>query len=590
MARLNERNVFSGSSPAAPRCPMIRNGLSKAIEDYGDMLLAGHLQYPGSRDLAMSYQVLARRLRPAQFDELVGQDHVVRALVHGLENGRVHHAYLFTGTRGVGKTTIARILAKCLNCEVGVSATPCGECASCTEIAEGRHIDLLEVDAASRTKVDDTRDLLDNVPYLPTRGRYKIYLIDEVHMLSAASFNALLKTLEEPPEHVKFLLATTDPKKVPLTVLSRCLQLQLKNLLPEKIADYLREVLSGDDIVFDDAALTEIARAGRGSMRDALSITDQAIAYGGGAVHAGDVAAMLGGVEHAELERLLDAILGSDGAAVLAVCAELAARAVDFSEVLATVAATLHDAAVTQAVAEPGMEESPLARRVADVLSPEVVQLYYQIVVLGQRDLHLAPDPQCGFEMTMLRLLAFEPLQPDGDVRQPDGEGGRGRAVGSSQAGTESGSRSKGPSSRGPVSAARVEAEAGDVQQSESWSELVEALALSGVARMIAEHGIGRRIQDGTWRLVLDSDHDTLLNDAQVETIRRALSEHLGSSIELKVDVGDPGAETPARRRERIALERQQRAVAALQSDHNVQTLLEEFDGQLDLDSVRPRQ
>jgi DNA polymerase-3 subunit gamma/tau len=567
--------------------------------DYGDTLRAGHLQYPGSLDLAMSYQVLARRLRPARFEELVGQDHVVRALVHGLENGRVHHAYLFTGTRGVGKTTIARILAKCLNCEVGVSATPCGECTSCLEIAEGRHVDLIEVDAASRTKVDDTRDLLDNVPYLPTRGRYKVYLIDEVHMLSASSFNALLKTLEEPPEHVKFLLATTDPKKVPLTVLSRCLQLQLKNLLPDKIADYLRDVLTADDISFDDTALAEIARAGRGSMRDALSITDQAIAYGGGAVHAGDVAAMLGGVEQAELERLVDALLEANGVTVLAVCAELAARAVDFSEVLATLAATLHDAAVTQAVAEPGMEESPLAARVADVLSPETVQLYYQIVLLGQRDLHLAPDPQCGFEMTMLRLLAFEPLPPEDAQRQSDNEAQRSRTTASSQRRKESRPTSTSTSaserasasegSRGPAPAARANVATGSAE-AESWSELVEALALSGVARMIAEHGIGTRLEDGTWRLVLDTDHDTLLNDTQVRNVRRAMSEHLGNSIELEVAVGDPGAETPAQRRERIALERQQRAVAALESDENVQSLLEEFDGRLDLDSVRPRQ
>ena len=540
----------------------------------------------------MSYQVLARRLRPAQFDELVGQEHVVRALVHGLENDRLHHAYLFTGTRGVGKTTVARILAKCLNCEVGVSATPCGECTSCTEIAEGRHVDLLEVDAASRTKVDDTRDLLDNVPYLPTRGRYKIYLIDEVHMLSTSSFNALLKTLEEPPEHVKFLLATTDPKKIPLTVLSRCLQLQLKNLLPERIAEYLGDVLSSEGIAFEDAALAEIARAGRGSMRDALSLTDQAIAYGGGAVHAGDVAAMLGGVEHAELERLLDALLAADGATVLAVCAELAARAVDFSDVLATLAATLHDAAVTQAVAEPGMEESPLAGRIADALSPETVQLYYQIVLLGQRDLHLAPDPQCGFEMTMLRLLAFEPLPPpDGDVRQPGVDAEQSSAAGTSQTRSPAKPRSETASSRGPASAARAgvaQVEIAD-NNDEPWYELVEKLAVSGVARMIAEHGIGRRMSDGTWRLVLDTDHDTLLNDSQAETIRRALSEHLGGSIELEVEVGDPGAETPARRRERVVRERQQRAIAALESDQNVQSLLAEFDGQLDLNSVKPR-
>ena len=298
----------------------------------------------------MSYQVFARKLRPAGFDALVGQEHVVRALVHALENERVHHAYLFTGTRGVGKTTIARILAKCLNCETGVTATPCGQCSACREISEGRFVDLIEVDAASRTKVDDTRDLLDNVQYLPARGRYKVYLIDEVHMLSGHSFNALLKTLEEPPPHVKFLLATTDPKKVPVTVLSRCLQFQLKNLLPERIAAYLESVLGKESIPFEASALKSIARAARGSMRDALSLTDQAIAYGGGKVGEREVVEMLGSIAADDLEPLLDALVAGDGATVLERCAGFAEQAVDFAETLSAMLSLLHRIAVRQAV------------------------------------------------------------------------------------------------------------------------------------------------------------------------------------------------------------------------------------------------
>ena len=282
----------------------------------------------------MSYQVFARKLRPAGFDALVGQEHVVRALVHALENERVHHAYLFTGTRGVGKTTIARILAKCLNCETGVTPTPCGVCSACREISEGRFVDLIEVDAASRTKVDDTRDLLDNAQYLPARGRYKVYLIDEVHMLSSHSFNALLKTLEEPPPHVKFMLATTDPKKVPITVLSRCLQFQLKNLLPERISTYLGEVLTNESIEFEQPALAVIARAARGSMRDALSLTDQAVSYGGGHVRERDVLDMLGSIGRDDVEPLLRALLDGEAETVLAHCATLAEQAVDFGEVL----------------------------------------------------------------------------------------------------------------------------------------------------------------------------------------------------------------------------------------------------------------
>ena len=347
----------------------------------------------------MSYQVLARRLRPKDFDGLVGQDHVVRALRNGLDSGRVHHAYLFTGTRGVGKTTIARILAKSLNCEAGVSSSPCGACSICREVEENRFIDLVEVDAASRTRVDDTRELLDNAQYLPSRGRYKVYLIDEVHMLSASSFNAFLKTLEEPPEHVKFLLATTDPKKVPVTVLSRCLQFQLKNIGRDEIARYISEVLAAEEVEFEPEAVRIIAKSARGSMRDALSITDQAIAYSQGALAAADVAAMVGAAGRDETGAVMEALASGDPGRVLALSAALADKSVDFGSVLAELLEALHGMAVGQALGETA----------EGGLSPEAVQLYYQIALLGYRDLHVGPDPKTGFEMTLLRMLAFAP-------------------------------------------------------------------------------------------------------------------------------------------------------------------------------------
>ncbi len=351
----------------------------------------------------MSYQVLARKLRPATFEALVGQEHVVRALRHALDTGRLHHAYLFTGTRGVGKTTIARVLAKCLNCEQGVSSTPCGECSVCREVAENRFVDLIEVDAASRTGVGDTRELLESAQYRPTRGRYKVYLVDEVHMLSAAAFNALLKTLEEPPEHVKFLLATTDPKKVPVTVLSRCLQFQLRNIPAQTIADYLASALAEEGIGYEGPALQTIAGAARGSMRDALSITDQAVAYGRGAVQTADVVEMLGLVGRDEISALLEAIASRDARRILDVTAELADRAVDFEDLAAELVGAFHRLAVDHALG------AAVGADAGAGFEPEVVQLYYQIALLGYRDLQIAPDPRAGLEMTLLRMLAFAP-------------------------------------------------------------------------------------------------------------------------------------------------------------------------------------
>ncbi|MEC8102714.1 MAG: DNA polymerase III subunit gamma/tau [Pseudomonadota bacterium] len=360
----------------------------------------------------MSYQVLARKWRPRFFDEMVGQEHVLRALINALNEGRLHHAYLFTGTRGVGKTTIARILAKCLNCEEGVSARPCGTCTSCREIAEGRFVDLIEVDAASRTRVEDTRELLDNVQYAPTRGRFKVYLIDEVHMLSTHSFNALLKTLEEPPEHVKFLLATTDPQKLPVTILSRCLQFSLKNMTPERIVGYLGKVLDAESVPYDEPALWSLGRAAQGSMRDALSLTDQAIAFGEGEIHDAQVNAMLGSMDRGRLFRLAEVMAKADAAEILAETASMAEHSPDYDEILQGLLHIWHRASLAQVVPDAidnaeGDREAILQLSMA--MPAEDLQLCYQIALQGRQDLAIAPDPRQGFEMILLRMLAFRP-------------------------------------------------------------------------------------------------------------------------------------------------------------------------------------
>ncbi len=362
----------------------------------------------------MSYIVLARKWRPKRFAEMVGQEHVLRALGNALDSGKVHHAFLFTGTRGVGKTTIARILAKSLNCETaGVSSNPCGTCAACREIDEGRFVDLIEVDAASRTKVDDTRDLLDNVQYAPTRGRYKVYLIDEVHMLSNHSFNALLKTLEEPPPHVKFLLATTDPQKLPVTVLSRCLQFSLKRLPASLIGERLKFIAGEENLQFEPAAVALLARAAEGSMRDALSLLDQLIAFGGGALTEVNTRAMLGTIDRGHVGRLIDALAAGNGSALLAEVKELDRDAPDYDRALIEVAAFLQRIAIAQIVPEAALQDEEFdaesLARLARAISPEDVQLYYQIALNGRRDLGVAPDPRTGFEMTLLRMLAFRP-------------------------------------------------------------------------------------------------------------------------------------------------------------------------------------
>ncbi|MCH1555437.1 MAG: DNA polymerase III subunit gamma/tau, partial [Pseudomonadales bacterium] len=359
----------------------------------------------------MAYQVLARKYRPGDFKSMEGQGHVLQALINALDQDRLHHAYLFTGTRGVGKTTIARIFAKCLNCAQGVTSEPCGSCASCVEISEGRSVDLIEVDAASRTGVDDMRELLDNVQYLPTASRFKVYLIDEVHMLSKSSFNAMLKTLEEPPEHVKFLFATTDPKKLPVTVLSRCLQFNLKNMSPERVVNHLRGVLTAEGIDVEEAALWQLGRAADGSMRDALSLTDQAIAFGSGKLLEREVATMLGTVDRQEVFHLIEALAAGNGVEIYRLIEQIADFAPDYEALLDELLMVLHKIAVFQVVPE-GVDNSLGDREkiqgLADLLTPDSVQLFYQIGLVGKRDLNLAPDVRLGFEMTLIRMLAFE--------------------------------------------------------------------------------------------------------------------------------------------------------------------------------------
>ena len=369
----------------------------------------------------MSYQVLARKWRPQNFKQMVGQEHVLQALIHALESQRLHHAYLFTGTRGVGKTTIGRILAKCLSCHNGITSEPCGTCGACTGIKEGRYVDLIEIDAASRTKVEDMRELLDNVQYAPAEGRFKIYLIDEVHMLSQSSFNALLKTLEEPPEHVKFLFATTDPQKLPVTILSRCLQFNLKNMSPERIVGHLQHVLTDETIQFEDMALWALARAADGSMRDALSLTDQAIAYGNNVLSEENVTVMLGTVDQKKIYRILDCLVNHNAAGMLDEVHSLAEFSPDYPSVLATLSEVLHRVAIEQAV--PGASDNTMGDQeqvvhYASQLCAEDVQLFYQIALVSRQDLAITPDPKTGLEMALLRMIAFQ-LSPVSNDDKP---------------------------------------------------------------------------------------------------------------------------------------------------------------------------
>jgi DNA polymerase-3 subunit gamma/tau len=616
----------------------------------------------------MSYQVLARKWRPRTFEDMVGQEHVLQALIHALESQRLHHAYLFTGTRGVGKTTIGRLLARCLNCETGVTPNPCGVCSSCKEIQEGRFVDLIEIDAASRTGVDDMRELTDNVQYSPSRGRYKVYLIDEVHMLTNQSFNAFLKTLEEPPEHVKFLLATTDPQKLPVTVLSRCLQFNLKRMTPEHIAGHLRYVLGAEEIPFEEPALWLLARAADGSMRDALSLTDQAIAFGNQKLAASDVSAMLGTIDQRDIERIVNTLVEGDGPALLAEISRISDFAPDYGVILADLLSLFHRVTMEQVVpgsADNSLGDAEQVQALARKLSAEDAQLFYQSALIGRKDLAITPDARMGFEMTLLRMLAF---RPGADRREPPAiSSGSQSAVSeprdepdpappkpepvpetdaaipqqvmeqpaepeptshplpqdpsplpdedsswlaSLDAQAQAAEEEDDLYSPGPEPAVADEPAAqtapDPVPQPESepehqpepeipaepdgeflWHRDFRSLGIVGMPGNLASHGSMSQAGE-TITLTIDEGHARLLNSRHEERIVAGLRNRFGDAIQLRIEQGNPGPNTPAAYEERERKARQEAAEASIRKDPAVQSIVERFEARVVEESIRP--
>jgi len=574
----------------------------------------------------MSYKVFARKWRPLNFTQVVGQEHVVRALVNGLENERLHHAYLFTGTRGVGKTTIARVLAKALNCPNVVAAEPCGQCDTCLDVDQGCYPDLIEVDAASRTGVDDTRDLLENVQYLPSRGQYKVYLIDEVHMFSKSSFNALLKTLEEPPEHVKFLLATTDPQKMPVTVLSRCLQFNLKRLTPEQIEGQFKFILGAESIEFQPQATELLARAADGSMRDGLSLLDQAIVHGNGQLNESDVLDMLGSVARQPVLDLLKALQTKQGERVLESIQALDEFAPDYTEVLQSLLLFLHQVALCQ-VSGINNEDKSLAE-LAVQFSREDVQLYYQIGLLGQKDLPLAPSPKVGFEMVLLRMLAFTPVdQPENLQRstdvpptvspaQPDVNrviqtpAITAPVVSERPQPIENSPRKKAPKlvvpekkspenlktvkipSISPVNKpieeeVKPEPVVVSTERADEWQALVPRLGLDPMTLLLANNASLLRLDERECELLLVGGHVSL-NKKSEEKLQQALSNHYGRPLILLLTEGDKNLQTPNSIANKKVADRQQQAEDEVMSNASVKKIIELFDARVIEGSVKP--
>lgn len=588
----------------------------------------------------MSYQVLARKYRPRTFHELVGQEHVSKALIHALDQDRLHHAYLFTGTRGVGKTTIARILSRCLNCEQGVSSQPCGTCDACVEISEGRFVDLIEVDAASRTKVEDTRELLDNVQYAPTRGRYKVYLIDEVHMLSAHSFNALLKTLEEPPPHVKFLLATTDPQKLPVTILSRCLQFNLKALSAERIANHLQALLDKEMIRYEAPALQLLGQAARGSMRDALSLTDQAIAFGGEQLSESAVRSMLGTVDREHVLKLLQALAGGDAATVLDALDDVAEQSPDELSLLDEMISSLHAIAIAQAL--PARQPDEALKALAAQFQAEQVQLYYDIALRGRRDLGDAPDARMGLEMLLLRMVLFRPdgVLPAGgagavkksdrpapapvatpaassahpasvvvghasaaaeparavqrDVQQQDAPREAPREV--PQGVTNPAAPAASAPAREPALVAAAPARSAplpppanaDSDPGQWWASVVAALPIDGMVRNLAMHAVLASRDGDRWTLNMDPGHQVLATPERINALQQALGSAMTQRISLDVVALAGTTGTPAERAEAARLKKLQQTRDSISRDPVVQTLVRDFNARLDIESIEP--
>ncbi len=567
----------------------------------------------------MSYQVLARKWRPKSFETLVGQDHVVRALTNALEQNRLHHAYLFTGTRGVGKTTLARILAKSLNCETGITAKPCGVCNACIEIDKGRFVDLIEVDAASNTQVDAMRDLLDNAQYAPTSGRFKVYIIDEVHMLSKSAFNAMLKTLEEPPAHVKFILATTDPQKVPVTVLSRCLQFNLRQMAGTSIVGHLQNILSQEGIQFEPTALHLISRAADGSMRDALSLTDQAIAYGSQTVNEAEVRAMLGAIDQSYLYQLLNALLAGDGGSLINQARLMEERSISFEAALNDFAQLLHQIAITQTVPESVADDLPEREQLlslAQRINPETLQLYYQIALLGRRDIGLAPDEFAGFTMSLLRMLAFTPneantaavnkissttqarppvatlaaVPPSPPQTTPQAAQMRVEPAIAKPAIEQSipATETPAPVSSAPISTATETSNYSESGSSFSgnWRGLVDELKL-GLARELAKHCELVAYDEHSISLSVPESQKHLLSPNYQEKLGSAIAQHFDKKIKLQFSIGGTG-NTPAKQISQEKAQAQANAETAIEEDGFVQALINDFGATIIPNSIKP--
>ena len=571
----------------------------------------------------MSYQVLARKWRPRNFEEVVGQEAVIQALVNGLDNDRVHHAFLLTGTRGVGKTTLARVLAKSLNCEAGMSSTPCGECGACADIDEGRFVDMLEIDAASKTGVDDIRDLIENAQYAPSRGRFKVYIIDEVHMLSRNAFNGLLKTLEEPPPHVKFVLATTDADKIPITILSRCLRFNLRRLMPDQIGAYLEKILRSESFEFEAGAVERIARAADGSMRDGLSLLDQAIAYGGGALVDSEVADMLGSVDHAHLVALIEFVVADDAPELLKLVEELSAQARDLESVLTGLAEVLHRICLVHCAPDYRDEtrsDWDSIVSLAEKVTPQDAQLFYQIAIQGGRDLGLAPDPRTGLEMAMLRMLAFRPVDGSDSAPSTHSSGasakssqpsvGAQRTASSSAAPSHSpavaertASASTAPSQSSTAVGQRADSTAADAREAPpehaagnesvlegGWLSIQERLGLTGPARELARNVELVEQAQGRWRFLVPETAAHYGSKGLVEQLEGALSQLAGTTIEVVLNVSKQQVNTVAAAEETTQRGRMSEAEKAITQDETVQSLKERLGASVVENSIQPLQ
>ena len=554
----------------------------------------------------MSYLVLARKWRPNTFSNVVGQEHVLKALINGLDQGRLHHAFLFSGTRGVGKTTLARIFAKSLNCEQGVSSTPCGECQSCLEVDSGRFVDLIEVDAASRTKVDDTRELLDNVQYAPSRGRYKVYLIDEVHMLSTSSFNALLKTLEEPPPHVKFLFATTDPQKLPVTILSRCLQFNLRRLDIGQISGHLTTILKSEDIGFEPDALSAIAKAADGSMRDALSLLDQAISHGSGTVKSAKIHDMLGNISQQQLYQLIEALISCNGDAVIQQSQDLSVQGRDFVQVLNDLLSLFQRIATLQLVPDLNtteLEDADTLVSFSQQLSPELTQLFYQIALHGKRDLPYAADPKSGFEMTLLRMMHFQPADVTQHIETPSfptpkskpTEKKTAAKVNSKNKPAESTPTIEPPPTKPTVKVElapekAVESTTSASITADNWLNLINSLKLTALARQLADNSAFVDFKDNNVTLAIAPELAHLASKKPQERLETGLSKSLGQTIKISFVDADTDQSSPTLATERAehAVADQERAKASINNDPTVDAIKSAFDARVIESTIKP--